>query len=656
MKVLTGSKSVPVAVQQAKPPPAPAAPPPAPATRKFKADEMSTGRGGALRRQAATQLNASTSTVATTLRTERLGDGRSNCLEQAMKLSGPNDQLVLLDDSRDGSGHALVQHPDGSITDPNYPQVRYQSLAQWQAANPSYSVAARAPANAVRLALQAPVGPARDAALAALGLSKAADIAVADETTTPAWVTLNPRAKLRSTEPPFELVAQSDEEVNAEVIGVVPEGELLDGLHELGEGAWYEVQLESGETGYVWAENTTSEFDAELSTELGEATSPVRHDEAGNALQSFEHGEVVLRPDGVREVTPAEGEAFELAPQWGTFIPNARVRDEHGNLITGLGGQPMQIIRQVPDDQDGTFDAIGAGDWFQVRLADGSTAYVRSDNFGPPVTDPRLGSLVPEALGAAQGPMLPLEGGGFSQAYEHGEVRLDEDGNVSVRNAEGEEIASRPASTVSSTAQANAFHVTQRGRTKASSVNEDGVPVDAAGNPVGNSYNDGSEWYAFNDCGPTSVVMAASMVGAIDNPDAAGAGEAIDAVRDSIFDTDTKTSLTTTAAQVAEGARELGANAVEHYPATLSAVDAALEAGNPVILGGDPMDSWGADDPHYLEAGSDGFNHWVVVSGRTESGNYLINDPLAPNGAIEVTPEQLEAYLNGGMGMVEVMP
>ncbi|HVG60933.1 MAG TPA: hypothetical protein VNA24_20410 [Hyalangium sp.] len=661
-----GSNS-PVAKPQPAPSPqaAPApAPKPAPAQApkpQMPANEPFTSRRDELRRQAATLIQSDT---ATTLRTERLGDGNQNCLERAVALSGPRDQILLLDDSRDNSGHALIQHPDGSVTDPNFPQIRYESLGQWQAMNPSYTLVASAPAASVRSALKAPVGPERDAALAAAGLQRVADIPVADEG--PQWVTIADSTRIRSSDDITATVTTTRGEVPAEIIGPV-EGDTLAELQKIAEGDWYEVRLATGETGYVIADRTTelTEFTADtsfgdLSTELGAPLEPSHLDEDGNLVQTFTEGQLTLRSDGVRVITPNEGEPVEVPPEWGTLSANAMLLDEDGATIQGsqqLGEVPVQIIRQVPDDQD--FDSVARGDWFEVRLPDGRSAYVFNDRLSPPVADRRLGDdLIPAELGAPLGPMLPAEGGGFAQKYENGEVRIDDSGNVSVLNAAGEEVASRPSSLATSVADANAHHVTQRGAREAAGVNEEDVPIDGAGNPVGNPYNDGSEWFDYNDCGPTSVVIAASLVGAIDHPDAAHAGEEIDRVRDLIFDTDTTKSVTTGVEQLAEGIQDVGANAIVHTTASLDAVDAALDAGNPVILGGDPMDAWGKGDPNYLEAGNDGFLHWVVVSGRTPppEENYIINDPLSPTGAREVTREELEAYLNPGMGMVEVMP
>jgi hypothetical protein len=48
--------------------------------------------------------------------------------------------------------------------------------------------------------------------------------------------------------------------------------------------------------------------------------------------------------------------------------------------------------------------------------------------------------------------------------------------------------------------------------------------------------------------------------------------------------------------------------------------------------------------------------HWVTVTGKTASGNYIVNDPLCPKGPIEVTPAQMAEYVDGNLGMVEVSP
>ena len=167
-----------------KPPPPPPPPPPAPAPRAAPppaAPRTNTafqaGNTGAAR------MPSLDGTSASSLRTERLGDGRANCLENAVNLSRPEDQIVLLADGRDGVGHALVRHPDGTVTDPNQPNVTWNSLGQWQAMNPGYTDPRSVPAGQLKQALSVPPGPQRDEMLAKLGMGGVANRMVADEAT-----------------------------------------------------------------------------------------------------------------------------------------------------------------------------------------------------------------------------------------------------------------------------------------------------------------------------------------------------------------------------------------------------------------------------------------------------------------------------------------
>jgi hypothetical protein len=116
----------------------------------------------------------------TSLRTERLGDGSANCLEKATRLARPGDNVVLLRDSADPSGHAVVCHPDGSVTDPNNPDARYPNLQAYLAANPRYTPGATVPQQSLQHVLSLPPGPARDAAISQLGLNRVANMQVAD--------------------------------------------------------------------------------------------------------------------------------------------------------------------------------------------------------------------------------------------------------------------------------------------------------------------------------------------------------------------------------------------------------------------------------------------------------------------------------------------
>ena len=113
-------------------PPAPiATPSSAPAPKQVQAPPPPPPPSPALNTSTSSFQPASTSrppvslspAPATTLRNERLGDGQTNCLERANQLARPGDTVVLLADRRDASGHAVVQHRDGSVTDPNLPLI-----------------------------------------------------------------------------------------------------------------------------------------------------------------------------------------------------------------------------------------------------------------------------------------------------------------------------------------------------------------------------------------------------------------------------------------------------------------------------------------------------------------------------------------------------
>ncbi|MCY1076397.1 hypothetical protein [Archangium lansingense] len=161
-------------------PAAPPPPPPRPAREPASSSRFDSTQATAQRQKA---LSTTGANEASTLRTEVLGDGRANCLEKAVRLAGPGDSIVLMHDGTDGVGHALVQRQDGSVLDPNYPQVRYETLGQWQALNPRYGNPVTAGAGDVRQALAVPPGAQRDAVLSRLGLLDEASVRVADPET-----------------------------------------------------------------------------------------------------------------------------------------------------------------------------------------------------------------------------------------------------------------------------------------------------------------------------------------------------------------------------------------------------------------------------------------------------------------------------------------
>ncbi len=585
----------------------------------------------------------------TTLRNEVLGDGRRNCLEAAAQLAGPKDSIVLLNDGRDSSGHALVLASDGSVRDPNTPEVRYETLGQWLALHPHYSHAATVAASQVRSVLEIPPGPARDEAIGRLGLDAAARIQVADG---PSWVTITAGTNVRADDGRASL--RTSGAVAAQVLESVQSGSELDQRLDRAAGGnhdWYRVRLATGEVGYVATSRTTplTRFTVDpafsgLEAGLGAPLAPASVDGAGNFVQPFERGRIVLRSDGVR-VVEADGSApREVPPAWRSVSAGAGFFDASGvRRAAAAGNEPVLVLRQLSDAEDNALDRVANGTWYQVRRQDGTTAYVYETRLGDLQAHPSVAGLAAPQLGKAVGPLLSREGGGFVQQFERGAIAIDAQGNKTVTGPGGEVLLQVPSSTVTSLEAADAHHLTQRGRY----VN---------GVLTGNTYNNPDEWDGYNDCGPTSVVIAASLVGAQERPPPDGAWEAIDHARDLAFGWDTGYSRLTGTGHLVRALQGLGATATTQTPSSLEAIDAALARGNPVIAGGAPFASgaWGATTEGYLERGG-GFLHWVVVSGRTNDG-YIINDPLSENGPIVVTREQLEAFLRPSMGMVEVSP
>ncbi len=296
-----------------------------------------------------------------------------------------------------------------------------------------------------------------------------------------------------------------------------------------------------------------------------------------------------------------------------------------------------------------TTDAIAAFQQAEgIEPADGAMSPATLEAMQNPHPRPdasvsHLAGAYSEQLGLPTSPLEPGQDGAQVQHFENGSITVMPGGETFVRDTEGNDIVPPiQPSTVSSIEEAEAFHVTQWGK---------------------NDYNDGSEYYGGNDCGPTSVVIAASTVGVMDRPDAANAGEAIDGVRDNILDTNSTWSTTMDVNEVTEGVTEAGAVATQ-LPVSVQSVDEALSRGHPVIVGGNPFgddpdhQAWGptaSANDNYLASANFG-GHWATVVGRTPEGNYIVNDPLCRNGPIEVTPAQMAEYIDGGIGVIEVAP
>jgi peptidoglycan hydrolase-like protein with peptidoglycan-binding domain len=170
--------------------------------------------------------------------------------------------------------------------------------------------------------------------------------------------------------------------------------------------------------------------------------------------------------------------------------------------------------------------------------------------------------------------------------------------------------------------------------------------------------------YGYNDCGPTSAVMALNALGISQQPSAENAHLAIDSMRDSMFGRNTTHSERMGFATIKKGLEANGAQGVDlpHSPVAkaLEGLDQALEQGMPVMIGTNNVwSAWGADQRaqgNYINSRDPG-GHFVTVLGKTPEGNYIVGDPLFRNGAVEVTPEQMTKALGPGVwGMVAVAP
>jgi hypothetical protein len=175
---------------------------------------------------------------------------------------------------------------------------------------------------------------------------------------------------------------------------------------------------------------------------------------------------------------------------------------------------------------------------------------------------------------------------------------------------------------------ANQHFLTQWGGTKWNGVN---------GAPAG-----------YEDCGPTSGVMALSVLGLGPNPNASNAEGLINQMRDLTRGGHTTQSSGTTDSQMVTGLRAAGAKANTIDP-TINSVDQALQNG-PVIISGDPWKAWGgamSSQGNYMN-GHDPGNHFVTIMGRTADGQYIVGDPLSKSGAITVSAQQIQQFWNDG--------
>lgn len=153
------------------------------------------------------------------------------------------------------------------------------------------------------------------------------------------------------------------------------------------------------------------------------------------------------------------------------------------------------------------------------------------------------------------------------------------------------------------------------------------------------------------DCGPASVVMTLKLLG----KSIPGVGTSatpqklINRVRQ--LAGNVSNTVSTSNLQLEKALIAAGATVSELADAR--SIRASIEAGNPIILNGNPR-ARGAYGSHYSASQMTPYDgaHWIVVSGMdTRTGKYIVNDPLSKIGPIKVSPSQLEAYRGGSMGI-----
>jgi len=302
-----------------------------------------------------------------------------------------------------------------------------------------------------------------------------------------------------------------------------------------------------------------------------------------------------------------------------SFTRNSGYGKRYGDLT-------MAAVQQLQRD----FGLVPTG-----KLDAATAAVLGSSGFPPGSAFKGTWSSYP-SLGAAQGPATRGPDGTTTQRFAGGTMTMSAGGELTVTGAMGAPLGTQQLGTVSTVAEANErFFLNQEGET-----------------PWYSSFNSDHTPYGPNDCGPTSALMAVTALGLAGHPTADEAPYAIDAMRDAILGP-SNMSTTMGLASVKRGVEAYGAvgTALSVRGGNLDAVDAALDRGNPVILGGTPGNAWAKDlnkEGAYLDMGASGnasFGHFVAVLGRTDDGKYIVADPLSSKGAIEVTAEQLKTFL-----------
>jgi hypothetical protein len=162
-------------------------------------------------------------------------------------------------------------------------------------------------------------------------------------------------------------------------------------------------------------------------------------------------------------------------------------------------------------------------------------------------------------------------------------------------------------------------------------------------------YQDGPD--ASADCGPASLAMAAKALGKL-GPDRDPDND-IRQSRIRMTGTDLPPTWGTGVDQVTEGARGFGLSAETIWD--FDTVIEMVRQGKMAVMAGNPINyerELGFQDNFaaYCNSGYYSGGHFILVVRQNDDGTFLVHDPCAKGGPINLTVEQLRTYWNGTGG------
>lgn len=99
---------------------------------------------------------------------QRSGLTASADLEKSLELAGEDDSVRLYTAGNTEGGRSVIQHADGSITDPAAPENRFANAEAWESAHPELKHAVSLSRNDLELVVAMPEGASRDEVLSEL--------------------------------------------------------------------------------------------------------------------------------------------------------------------------------------------------------------------------------------------------------------------------------------------------------------------------------------------------------------------------------------------------------------------------------------------------------------------------------------------------------